>query len=72
MNHITEMYVPAIEDTKYVERNYMTRNIVRLKDLENVKGGDVIDMLNKPTTYAGGHNVTNKGPIFRKDRDSKP
>ena len=58
------MYIPPIE-TKYNERNYMTRNIVRLSDLDNAKGGDLIDILSKPRTYAGGHrHVTNKGPIF--------
>lgn len=64
MNHETEMYVPPIEDTKYHERTYMKRNVVRLSEMENVKGGDVIDFLSKPT-YAGGHrHATNKVPIF--------
>ena len=65
MNHETEMYVPPIEDTKYHERTYMRRNVVRLSEMENIKGGDLIDILSKPTTYAGGHrHATNKVPIF--------
>lgn len=67
MNHATELWVSPIEDTKYLERNYMTRNIIKLRDLDNAKGGDVIDILNKPTTYAGSHkHITNKGAIFKK------
>ena len=48
----------------------MQRSIVKLSDLENAKGGDRIDFLSKPTSYAGGHRVvSNKGPIFQKDKD---
>lgn len=52
----------------------MKRSIVRLDELDNAKGGDLIDFLSKPTSYAGGHRViTKKGPIFQKDSDfSKP
>ena len=65
MNHETEMYVPPIEETKYHERTYMQRNVVKLSEMENAKGGDLIDFLNKPTSYAGGHrHATNKVPIF--------
>lgn len=66
------MYVPPIEDIKYNERNYLKRSIVRLNEVENAKGGDVIEFLSKPRTYAGGHrHVTSKGPIFQKDRDNQ-
>ena len=65
MNHQTEHYVPPIEDTQYHLKNYMERKVVRSNDLENVKGGDVIDMLSKPTTYAGGNRyIAKKVPIY--------
>ena len=72
MNHVSETYVPPIEDRKYNERNYMQRSVVRPSDLSNLKGGDVIDLLSKPISYAGGSSihVTNKGPLYNKNKGS--
>ena len=67
-NHHTEQYVPPIEGTLYNSKTYMERKIVHTKDLENVKGGDVIDILSKPTSYAGGNRyIAKKVPIYQKD-----
>jgi len=72
MNHESERYVPTIEETKYGERNYMKRSIVNQTDLDNVKGGEVIDLLAHHRTYVGGgRHVSNQGPLFRKDKDKK-
>ena len=65
-NHHTEQYVPPIEGTKYNSKNYLERKIVRTNDLENAKGGEVIDILSKPTTYAGGNRyIAKKVPIYQ-------
>jgi hypothetical protein len=53
MYHKSERPVPLILDVKYTEKNYMQRRVVKAQELENLKGGDVIDFLSKPY-YAGG------------------
>ena len=71
-NHHTEQYVPPIEGTQYNSKNYMERKIVRTNDLENAKGGDVIDFLTKQTSYAGGNRyIAKKVPIYQKDHQEK-
>ena len=43
----------------------MERKVVKTKDLENAKGGEVIDILSKNTTYAGGNRyIAKKVPIY--------
>ena len=60
--------MPPIEGTQYNSKNYMERKIVRTNDLENAKGGDVIDFLTKQTSYAGGNRyIAKKVPIYQKD-----
>ena len=39
MNHITETYVPPIEDTKYHERNYLQRKVVKPQEIKDLRGG---------------------------------
>ena len=43
----------------------MERQIVKPQDLDNMRGGDRIEFLSKPTCYAGaGKHIASKGPIF--------
>ena len=70
MEHESERNVPLIENLKYTEKNYLTRKVVRPKELQNLRGGDLIDILYKPVTFSGGGRViTNKVPLFNKDGD---
>ena len=46
-------YTPII-GTQYATRNYLTRNVVNVTDLQDRKGGDEIDLLTVPTSkYIG-------------------
>ena len=54
-NHASETYVPPIIDTKYNERNYLKRSVIKQDELDMIKGGDKIDLLSKPMVYAANH-----------------
>ena len=46
----------SIVNTRYNQKNYLTREVVKLNDLPDRKGGEVIEMLNKPVArFAGQH-----------------
>ena len=69
-NHASETYVPPIIDTKYNERNYLKRSVVKPDELDMIKGGDKIDLLSKPVVYAANHQAaTNRTPLFMRDKD---
>ena len=57
----------SIVNTRYNQKNYMTRDVIKLDDLPDRKGGDVIEMLNKPASkFAGAHtHVASTSPIYR-------
>ena len=52
MNHVSEIKPQPVQG-KYQERNYLTRKVVKPSELDNIKGGDVIDLLSNKG-YAGG------------------
>ena len=64
---IDELPIPMIDETSYQERTYMQRSVVKPQELDLIQGGDRIDFLSKPTTYAGStKHISGKGPIFLK------
>lgn len=69
MDHTTEQIVPPIEELTYTAANYLKRKVVKPDEIENAKGGDVIDLLTKPRTYVGGGHVQSKGLIFDNKAD---
>ena len=68
------MGIKTIEEAggaRYNERNYLSRTVIKPSELVGVKGGEVIDLLNKPITYAGGHKyVSKQDPIYKRDYDT--
>ena len=66
MDHESERFVPPIEELKYTQRNYLARRVIKPEEVECLKGGEIIDFLNKPLTkYAGLHqHVGSYAPIF--------
>jgi len=70
MNQLGDTYVSPIEDTKYTERNYLARKVVKPSEIKGIKGGEVIDFLHKPTSFAcGNRNIPVQGPLYQKDKD---
>lgn len=55
MNQLGDTYVSPIEDTKYTERNYLARKVVKPSEIKDIKGGEVIDFLHRPISFAGGN-----------------
>ena len=60
-------YCAPIVNTKYMEKNYLKRDVIRPDDMPNRKGGEVIDMLHKPMAkFAAQHtHVSTKSSIFQ-------
>ena len=43
--HVSEALVPVIDETRYAQRNYLVRQVVKPSELEYLKGGEKIDLL---------------------------
>ena len=72
MNHESETYVPTIVDTKYHEKNYLQRKVIKPQEIKDLRGGEVIDILAKRSSYAGGRHKQSNGPIYKQDIPEKP
>ena len=69
VNSHEKALISPIEDTRYHERNYLARKVVKPAEIQDIKGGEVIDFLSKPTYAGGGRNIPVSGLLFQKDKD---
>jgi len=48
----------------------LARKVVKPSEIANIKGGEVIDFLHKPISFAcSNRNIPVQGPLYQKDKD---